>query len=38
VLIWKEFSAAPKKAQLSLLGTAALLIGGFLLLGLARVG
>jgi glucose uptake protein len=38
VLIWKEFFAAPKKAQLSLAVTAVLLIGSFLLLGLAHVG
>ena len=37
VLIWKEFAAAPRKAQLSLTGTAALLLGGFLLIGLARL-
>ena len=36
-LIWKEFSAAPGKAQLSLAGAAALLLGGFLLIGLAHV-
>ena len=36
-LIWKEFSAAPRKAQLSLMGAAALLLGGFLLIGLAHV-
>jgi glucose uptake protein len=37
VLIWKEFAAAPRKAQLSVMGTAVLLVGGFLLLGLAHV-
>jgi glucose uptake protein len=37
-LICKEFSVAPKKAQLFLAGTATMLVGGFLLLGLAYVG
>jgi glucose uptake protein len=33
VVIWREFAAAPRKAQLSLTGTAVLLVGGFLLIG-----
>jgi len=36
-LIWREFAPAPRRAQFSLVGTAALLVGGFLLIGLAHV-
>ena len=35
-LIWREFTAAPHKARLSLTGTAVLLISSFLLIGLAH--
>ena len=37
MLMWKEFAAAPKKAPLLLTGTAAVLVGSFLLIGLTNV-
>jgi glucose uptake protein len=36
-LIWKEFAAAPRRAQFSLIGTAALLVCGFWLVRLAHL-